>query len=163
VGTQVIFCQRGEDWVEELGRSTTPFHVLDKVTIELDLKMCINPEGTAELPKIKVNMNLDDIALRLSDSQIGQLVLFANIIGKEVAVMSGEVEAKALDEEYVHVFHAPPTHHTTATNATPRRAAPHRHTTAAPHAPPQRRSTAAPHPRPYRDCIQHFSVSYVRN
>jgi hypothetical protein len=69
--------------------ASTPFHVLDKATIELGVKMCINPEGTAKLPKMVVNIHLEDVALKLSDAQIGHLLHYADTIGKEVASMGG--------------------------------------------------------------------------
>ena len=107
---QIIFLERGEDWEAELSKSGTPFHILDKVKVGLEIKKYIDATGTADAAQIRVQVDMPDLALRFSDSKIGNLTNYGKVLGESFAVLSdGDEEAVAGGESASLVVEAGPT------------------------------------------------------
>ena len=74
----------------ELLKTGTPFHILDKVKIGLEIKKYIDVTGTVDAAAMRVQMDMPDLALRISDSKIGNLTNYGKVLGESFAILSGD-------------------------------------------------------------------------
>lgn len=93
---QILFTQAGEDWIPELNRQTTPYHIVDKTTLSVKLERCLAGENRApRLPELRVNTVLPKLAIRISDVQIGEFLRYGDLVAREFAEVGGPVDDAA--------------------------------------------------------------------
>lgn len=83
-GMQVLLAQRGDDWAADLSRAATPRHILDRIHLDIVLKKGMQ-QGDQELFGVRLGATLPTLAIRISDAQIAQLMIYGDLVAKEFA------------------------------------------------------------------------------
>ncbi|XP_071479699.1 intermembrane lipid transfer protein VPS13A-like [Diadema antillarum] len=75
---QVIFAPAGEDWQAARKETSTPLHLLQPMNLHILLQKCMVED--ARLAKMKVNGELPDVSVNLTDSKLQQILALATSI-----------------------------------------------------------------------------------